>query len=265
MQETWSKFGIHPRVDGVFTEIDRQQIREALLAIATADKRITGVALTGSASRGGEDRWSDIDLAFGIVDGVELDEVVGDWSNQMYEDYGSVHHLDVPVGNSIYRVFFLASTLQVDLAFCPQKEFRASGPAFRLLHGIAAEPIMNSLPTWQQEAGLAWLHALHARSSIERGRIWQAEYMISGIRNHLLMMICLRLNVSPYQGRGLDLLPSESTEKLRHTFVQTLDVAELRRAFMSVTESLLAEIVMFDSELASRLSEPLRELTSVQP
>ena len=248
----------------MFNEIDRQQIREALLANAAADGRITGVALTGSASKGCEDRWSDIDLAFGIADGVRIDEVIKGWTVQMYEDYGSVHHLDVPVGNSIYRVFLLASTLQVDLAFCPQSEFRASGPAFRLVHGVAAEPIKHSLPTWQEEAGLAWLHALHARSSIERGRIWQAEYMISGIRNHVLMLMCLRYSVSPYQGRGLDLLPSESTEGLLNSFVQTLDVVELRRAFVSVTESLLAEIVMFDSELAVRLREPLRELTSEQ-
>ena len=247
----------------MFNEADRRRISEALIATAYADKRITGVALTGSASKGSEDRWSDIDLSFGIVEGADIDEVIGDWSGEMYENYGAVHHLDVPVGNSIYRVFLLPSTLQVDLAFCPQSEFRASGPAFRLLHGVAEKPIEHSLPTCQELAGLAWLHALHARSSIERGRIWQAEFMISGIRNQVLMLMCLPYGVTPYQGRGLDLLPSDSTEGLLNSFAQTLDVAELRRAFMSVTESLLAEIEIFDFALASRLNEPLRELSSI--
>jgi hypothetical protein len=36
---------------------------------------------------------------------------------------------------------------------------------------------------------MGWLYALHARSSIARGRVWQAEYMISwvdaGLANRL--------------------------------------------------------------------------------
>jgi hypothetical protein len=246
----------------MFSERERHETQVALLDLAGADERITGVAVTGSASVGGEDRWSDIDLSFGIREGVRLDEVIRDWTNRMYEEYGTVHHLDVPVGNSIYRVFLLTSTLQVDVAFCPQKEFRASGPTFRLLHGVASEPVQHALPMWQEEVGLAWLHALHARSSIERGRIWQAEYMISGMRNHVLTMMCLRHGVSPFQGRGLHLLPSDSTDILRKALVRSLDIAELRRAFMSAGDSLFDEIRIFDSELASRLSGPLKEMTS---
>ena len=43
---------------------ERNGLRAALISAARTDRRITGVALTGSASVGGEDRWSDIDLAF---------------------------------------------------------------------------------------------------------------------------------------------------------------------------------------------------------
>ena len=49
----------------VFTPEERTRLRDALVARARADERITGAALTGSASRGAEDRWSDIDLALG--------------------------------------------------------------------------------------------------------------------------------------------------------------------------------------------------------
>jgi hypothetical protein len=245
----------------MFSVVERQGIREALLAVAHADQRISGVALTGSASVGREDRWSDIDIAFGIGDQVGLEEVIGDWTDRMYKEHGAVHHLDVAVRSSIYRVFLLASTLQVDIAFCPQSEFRASGPTFRLLSGAVAEPVHHPLPTWQEEAGLAWLHALHARSSIERERIWQAEYMISGIRDHVLAMMCLRHGVSPYQGRGMDLLADESTDQLEDALVRSLDIHELRRAFESATDALLDEIKVVDPELATRLEDPLKELT----
>jgi len=50
-----------------FTEDDRNQIRARLLERANEDRRVTSSALTGSASRGAEDRWSDIDLFFGVA------------------------------------------------------------------------------------------------------------------------------------------------------------------------------------------------------
>jgi predicted nucleotidyltransferase len=37
-------------------------VRTRLIARARRDARITGAAVTGSATRGAEDRWSDIDL-----------------------------------------------------------------------------------------------------------------------------------------------------------------------------------------------------------
>ena len=66
--------------------------------------------------------------------------MVADWTARMYAEHGAVHHLDVTSGATLYRVFLLASTLQVDLAFAPAAEFRAIAPTFRLLFGTAAEP-----------------------------------------------------------------------------------------------------------------------------
>jgi hypothetical protein len=51
----------------MFTEEDRNQIRARLLERASEDSCLTSAALTGSASRGAEDRWSDIDLFFGVA------------------------------------------------------------------------------------------------------------------------------------------------------------------------------------------------------
>jgi hypothetical protein len=42
-------------------------------------------------------------------------------------------------GDVRFRVFLLAGTLQVDLAFWPQAEFGAIAPTFRLLFGTSRE------------------------------------------------------------------------------------------------------------------------------
>ena len=161
----------------MFTSENRNRLRSDLLEHAAKDRRISGAAITGSAADGLEDRWSDIDLAFGVSDAAELPNVLSDWTARMYHDHLALHHLDVRFGGWIYRVFLLPSTLQVDLAFVSVTEFRALAPSFRLMFGEAAEP-RNFPPTPPGDiVGLAWLYALHARSCIARGNLWQAEYM----------------------------------------------------------------------------------------
>jgi hypothetical protein len=109
---------------------------------------------------------------------------------------------------------------------------------------------------------MAWLHALHARSCIARGRVWQAEYMISGVRDHVLALACLRHGVPAVQGRGMDLLPVDVTTPIAAALVRSFDVDELRRAFASACELLVGEIEAFDAKLAARLAAPIRELAS---
>ena len=103
----------------MFTPDDRERLREELVAAARRDPRIVAAAATGSAATGKLDRWSDIDLAFRVADGADIGQVIADWTGQMYRDHGAVHHVDVTRGNVLFRVFLLASTLQVDLAFWP--------------------------------------------------------------------------------------------------------------------------------------------------
>ena len=123
----------------MFTPQDRDRLRDALIASARADGRLTGAALTGSAALGAEDRWSDVDLALGVSAEADPRQVVADWTDRMYRGHGAVHHVDVHWGDVLFRVFLLASTLQVDLAFWPAAEFGALGPTFRLLFGTANE------------------------------------------------------------------------------------------------------------------------------
>src|SRR5580704_14004482 len=162
----------------MFTAQERDRLRSGLLEYAAGDRRISGAAITGSAAGGREDEWSDIDLAFGVGDAGELPDVLSDWTAHMYRQHLALDHLDVVFGAWVYRVFFLASTLQVDLAFVAATEFRALAPTFRLMFGKANEPRPVPQPLPANIAGLGWLYALHARSCIARGKWWQAEYMI---------------------------------------------------------------------------------------
>jgi hypothetical protein len=106
--------------------------------------------------------------------------------------------MDVLSGATVYRVFVLASTLQVDIAFAPEAEFGAIAPTFRLIFGTAVDRAPAPAPGAAELIGLGWLYALHARSSIARGRAWQAEYMISGVRDHVLALACF----APRPARG---------------------------------------------------------------
>lgn len=246
----------------MFSVDDRAALREALIDAARRDARITGVALTGSSSTGAEDRWSDIDLAFGVAAGANRAALIAELTERMYREHDAVHHTDVMAGAALFRVFLLRNTLQVDLAFWPETEFGAIASTFKLVSGTARERPAFPGPSAEPLIGMAWLHALHVRSCIARGKLWQAEYMISGVRDHVLALACVRHGVPAVQGRGMDMLPAEVTAPVAAALVRSPDVAELRRAFASVCELLLGEIELVDAGLAARLAAPIRELAT---
>jgi hypothetical protein len=246
----------------MFSQADRTLLRSSLLARAQNDSRISGAALTGSAATSSEDEWSDVDLAFGVGDVRDVPDVLADWTRNMYDRHSALHHLDVIAGAWTYRVFLLASTLQVDLAFVPESDFRALGPAFRLMFGKANEPRHSSPPDAEAIIGMAWLYALHARSCIARRKLWQAEYMISGIRDNALALACLHRGLPAVHGRGLDLLPNEVAAQFEPSLVRNLSTVELCRAFKVAIEGLNRELPMIDAKLANRLEPALTHLAA---
>lgn len=245
----------------MFTSEERAGLRSSLLELARNDQRITGAAVTGSAADSREDRWSDVDLAFGVNAAANLPGVLSDWTAHMYRQHRALHHLDVMSGPWTYRVFLLPGTLQVDLAFVVDTEFRALAPTFRLMFGKANEPRHAPPSPPGAIIGLAWLYALHARTCIARRKLWQAEYMISGVRDHALALACIRHGRASVHGRGIDLLPDEVTAPFQDSLVRQLDTAELSRAFRVVIHGLLQEIAHADEELAKRLQAPLTALS----
>jgi hypothetical protein len=243
-----------------FTVVARAQLKSDLLEFATRDPRLSGAAVTGSAAAGRDDRWSDIDLAFGVSGPARVGAVLSDFSDFMYAQ-GALHHHDVRAGSWTYRVFFLPGGLQVDLAFVEQSEFRPLGPAFKLVFGDAksVQPFPSPNPT--DIIGLAWLHALHARSCILRDKLWQAEYMVSAVRDHTLALACIRLGLPSAHGRGMDSLPEPITRPLLESMVGRLDSDELWRALDAVLQSLTSEVNHADPALGLRVSAELSGLS----
>lgn len=247
----------------MFTAEYREGLRETLIAAARQDDRICGAAVTGSAAAGREDRWSDIDLALAVAAEADAEQVVADWTARMYREHGAVDHLDVWRAGTLFRVFLLADSLQVDLAFWPAGEFGATSPTFRLVFGTANERAHTPEPEPKELIGTAWLYALHARSSLARGRVLQADYMISNLRNQVLALACVRHGVQAHNGRGLDDLPEGYRALTAAMLPVSLEAGELSRAFRATTATLLDEAGHVDAALAARLTPPVRLLSGV--
>ena len=238
----------------------RDRIRDWVLALAESDKRIVAGAAVGSLALNEGDRWSDLDLTFGVVDEFSIFDVLEAWTRQIIAEFDPAHLFDLPSGASIYRVFLLPGCLQFDLSFTPASKFGASGPKFRLLFGNAIEKPYLQSQSIHELFGYAVHHALRARFCIERGRYWQAEYWISSIRDYALAIACHRHDLPTAYGRGFDNLPSDVLEPFKNALVSSLERDELLRALKAAIEGLLRESVEVQ-ELAAKVKPQLRQLT----
>jgi predicted nucleotidyltransferase len=246
----------------VFSPDDRDRVKSALLAGAEHDDRIAAAALLGSSATASEDGWSDIDLALELAADGGLAVVLRDWTEKMYERHTAVHHLDVHWRDAVYRVFLLSESLQVDISFWPPGQLRPAGPRFRLLFGEVGEARPAGRPRPEHLIGMGWLYLLHGRSSIERGRLWQAEYMIGVARSNVLALACLRLDLPTRDARGVDDLPTELLAAAMRGWIGSPEVSRLRRALAATTELLLGETEHVNPELAARLGTTLRPIAA---
>ena len=241
----------------MFTPEEREALRARLVAHAHEDDRIVGAALTGSAARDEEDRWSDVDLFLGVSASARRDQVMADWSRRMRDDEGAVHHWDLHSGDALYRVFLLESGLQVDIAFTPESSFAARGPSFRVLFGDAADAPAAPSTGFAEVAGLGWLSVLHSYTRIERGKPWEAAYWIASVRDQTLALACLRHGESPAYSRGVDRLPPDEIAPLEKTLVASVEPEELRRALRAARRCFVDEIEHSDGALAAALERAL--------
>ncbi len=225
----------------VFTVEERNRIHERILEIAHADQRIVAGAVVGSLATGEGDRWSDLDLAFGVIPENQTLDVLDSLTAPLVREFSAVPLFDLPYRESTFRVLLLQGCLQVDLSVTPASKFGPNGPKFRMLFGSYTDNPPIQAPPAGQLLGYAAHHAARARFCIERGRFWQAEYWISGARDYTLSLACLQRNLSPHYGRGFDQLPAEIQTRARDSLVKSLDRVELLRALTSVVNGLLNE------------------------
>jgi hypothetical protein len=187
--------------------------------------------------------------------------VVNDWTQDLIARFDAIHLFDLPSGPSIYRVFVLPECLQFDLSFTSASQFGALGPKFRLLFGSAVERPWPQPPPAAELFGYAVHHALRARFCIERGRLWHAEYWISGVRDYALALACHRRGLPTSYGRGFDDLPEEVLDQCRGALVRSLDRPELLRALNEAISGLLTE-ARDTLAVPTKTEQQLRALTA---
>ncbi|MEV0848901.1 hypothetical protein AB0J21_24035 [Streptomyces sp. NPDC049954] len=93
-----------------------------------------------------------------------------------------------------------------------------------------------------------------------RGRLWQAAYWTDSLRQVVITLACLRLDLPAAHAKGAHLLPAGEQSALESTLVRELSAEELLRAAREGTELFLAELERVpgdDPRLARRLREAL--------
>jgi len=247
----------------MFTVEERDLVRKRLVQVSRADPRLVGGALVGSTAGGGGDRWSDLDLTFGVADGAAIEDVLADWTVRLVNEFDAVHIFDLPYLSTIYRVFLLPSNLQVDLSFTPGNKFLGKGLKYDLLFGKALERDPAKPASAEQTFGLALVYLLHAHACIAREKMWEAEYSISAARDQTLALACLHRGLKTSYGRGFDDLPPETLEPVTGALVGSLEKTRLIEALGRCVDVLLQNSQDV-SELAGRLGTQLREIKSYQ-
>src|SRR6185436_11947097 len=238
----------------MFTVEQRDALRERVLRLARDDERVVAGAAVGSLAIGGGDRFSDLDLTFGVAEQARVVDVLADWTQTLIDELAAVQLAELERGPTTYRVFLLPDLLQLDLSMTPAAEFRPAGPRFRLLFGDTASsgsesPALSvagdlfiSTPT-VAEAIFGWgvIYAVHARTCIERGRVWQAEHYVGAVRDHALSLACLREGLPAVEGRSYDNLSAETLARFAETHVGTLEPETLYAALAAAVRALLRE------------------------
>jgi hypothetical protein len=257
----------------VFTVEQRDALRERLLRLAEEDERVVAGAAVGSLAVDGGDRFSDLDLTFGIADHVPVADVLADWTRTLIDELDAVHLADLERGPTIYRVFLLPDALQFDLSMTPAARFRPAGPRFRLLFGetatdaseVPTPPVAGDLfiPTPAVAGDIfGWgvVYALHARACIERGRVWQAEHYVGAVRDHALSLACLLQGLPVVLARGYDDLPAETLARLEDAHVAAVEPGALRGALAASVLALMREGAAADLPHADTVAQRLAGL-----
>ena len=237
----------------MFTVEQRDALRDRVLQLAQDDERVVAGAAVGSLAVDGGDRFSDLDLTFGIADSVPTGDVLDDLTHTLIGELDAVQLADLERDPTTYRVFLLPDSLQFDLSVTPAGRFRPAGPRFRLLFGETADEPEHPAPRVAGNLfiptpsvphdlfGWGVIYALHARACIGRGRAWQAEHYVGAVRDHALSLACLREGQLAVQARGYDDLSTQTLARFKDAHVRALERGALRAALAASVVALMRE------------------------
>ena len=82
----------------MFSVEQRDAVRARMLQLGDEDDRVVAGAAVGSLAVGTGDRFSDLDLTFGIVDHVPVADVLNDWKRTLIDEQGAVRSEERRVG-----------------------------------------------------------------------------------------------------------------------------------------------------------------------
>ena len=257
----------------MFTVEQRDALRERVLRLAQEDDRVVAGAIVGSLAVGGGDRFSDIDLTFGIADGVRVADVLDHWTRTLVDELDAVGLAELERGPTTYHVFLLPDALQLDLSMTSAARFRPEGPRFRLLFGetaaggfetpapSVAEDLFLPTPLVARDIfGWGVIYALHTHACIERGRVWQAEHYVGAVRDHALSLACLRQGRTAALARGFDDLTAETLARFEGAHVDAVEPQALRAALAASVQALMREGAEARLPHAHVVAERLAEL-----
>ena len=95
----------------MFTVEQRDVLRERVLRLAEKDERVVAGAVVGSFAVDAGDRFSDVDLTFGIADHLQVADVLDDWTRTLIDELDAVQLADLEREPTTYRVFLLPEAL----------------------------------------------------------------------------------------------------------------------------------------------------------
>jgi hypothetical protein len=237
----------------LFTDIERNILLERVSKIAQSDNRVSGGALVGSFANNVMDKYSDIDITFGIKTGFEPLSILNEWTEILKSEFEIVDYFDVKSASAIYRVILFSNGLEIDLSVVPKNDYGPMSPNFKLLFGESINRTNFPEQPLRTLIGWGWHHVLHANSAINRFKLWQAEYWLSSLRNYVISMKCIRLGLPSAHARGADRINNLDMKVFESTLIQILESKELKRVLMIMTNEFIKEVQYEDVKLSIEL------------
>jgi hypothetical protein len=82
----------------VFTIEQRDALRVRTLQLAEQDERVVAGAAVGSLAVGTSDRYSDLNITFGIADSMPVPHLLEEWTRMLAAEQDAVQLADLDVG-----------------------------------------------------------------------------------------------------------------------------------------------------------------------